>query len=105
MSVYYNLILAVSTLYCIPNYDTGQVGSEWEVVDVANNSQRGTNERIREKMLKISEKARAAINNSPVSSPQGSERALQERVEGAIREERLRALQVERRSATVYFRG
>ena len=29
----------------------GWIGSEWEVVGVANNSQRGTSERVREKML------------------------------------------------------
>ena len=29
----------------------GWIGSEWEVVDVANNNQRGTSERVREKML------------------------------------------------------
>ena len=32
-------------------YKPDQVGSEWEVVGVANNSQRGTSERVREKML------------------------------------------------------
>ena len=90
-------------MYCVSN--TGKVGSEWQLVGVTNNSQWGTNERIREKILKISEKARAAIDDGPVSSPQASERALQERVEGAVREERLRAQQVERRSAIVYFRG
>ena len=31
--------------------NTVQVGSKWEVVGVANNSQRGTSERVREKML------------------------------------------------------
>ena len=29
----------------------GQIGSEWILVGVANNSQRGTSERVREKML------------------------------------------------------
>ena len=29
----------------------GQIGSEWMLVGVANNSQRGTSERVREKML------------------------------------------------------
>ena len=33
----------------------GWIGSEWEVVGVANNSQRGTSERVREKMLLKSE--------------------------------------------------
>ena len=82
--------------------NTGQVGSEWVLVGVANNSQRGTSERVREKMLKISEKARAAIDNRAISAPeessQANERALQERVEAAVREERQRALEVERRS-------
>ena len=87
--------------HCILNTD--QVGPEWILVGVANNSQRGTSERIREKMLKISEKARAAIDNRAISPPedtsQTNERAFQERVEAAVREERLRALEVERRSA------
>ena len=33
------------------------------MVGVANNSQRGTSERVREKMLRMSEVARAAIDN------------------------------------------
>ena len=32
-------------------YYKGQIGSEWILVGVANNSQRGTSERVREKML------------------------------------------------------
>ena len=43
--------------------NTGQIGLEWEVVGVANNSQRGTSERVKEKMLKMSEVATAAIDN------------------------------------------
>ena len=74
---------------------------------MANNNQRGTSERIREKVLKISEKARAAIDNvnratcisPPEDTSQTNERAFQERVEAAVREERLRALEVEKRSA------
>ena len=85
----------------------GQVGSEWELVGVANNSQRGTSERVREKILKISEKARAAIDNRAVSPPKetsrANERAFQERVEAAVREERLRAQEVERRSAEFHL--
>ena len=53
---------------------------------VANNSQRGTNERIREKMVNISEIVRARTDN-------GAE-VLHERIEEAetaVREERLRA--------------
>ena len=49
--------------------------------DVANNSKLGTSERIREKMLKISEKARAAAD----------ERAIQEVDFAPIGEERLRS--------------
>ena len=56
------------------------------MVGVANNSQRGTSERVREKMLKISEKAtRAAIDNradtQPEETSQANKRALEERVE------------------------
>ena len=63
---------------------------------VANNSQRGTSERVREKMMKISEKAKAATDR------QINERALQERVDVAVREERQRAQEVERGSANDY---
>ena len=31
--------------------NTGQLGSEWVLVGVANNSQRGTNERVKQKMI------------------------------------------------------
>ena len=37
------------TVQCM--YSKGQIGSEWMLVGVANNSQRGTSERVREKML------------------------------------------------------
>ena len=67
---------------------------------MANDSQWGTSERARDKMVMISEKAKALIiNNGAISSPQANERALQERVDVAVREERLRAQEVERRSA------
>jgi hypothetical protein len=39
-----------------------QVGSEWVFESVASNSKLGTSERIREKMVKIGEKARAAVD-------------------------------------------
>ena len=64
-------------------------------MDVATNSQRGAGERVREKMLKISEKAKAATDRPA----QANERALQERVDAAVREERLRAQETNRRSA------
>ena len=32
-------------------HNKGQIGSEWILVGAANNSQRGTSERVREKML------------------------------------------------------
>ena len=80
----------------------GQVGSEWEVVGVANNSQRGTSERVREKMLKMSEIARAAIDNRAGGQPEKTaQRALEERVEEAeatVREERDRARDAENRA-------
>ena len=57
---------------------------------IANNSQRGTSERIREKMMKISEKAKIATDR-PVSSPL----ALQERIDDTVGEERQK---VQRRS-------
>ena len=59
----------------------GHVGSEWVLEEVANSSRLGTSERIGEKMFKIGEKARAAVN----------EQAFQEEVDfTAIEEERLR---------------
>ena len=66
------------------------------MVGVANNSQRGTRERVREKMLKMSEVARAAIDTS-----QADKRALEGRVEeaeAAVREERARARDAENRA-------
>ena len=74
---------------------------------MANNNQRGTSERIREKMLKMSEIARATIDNRAIlphaketsqETSQANERALQERVDAAMREERLRFQEIERRS-------
>ena len=72
---------------------------------VANNSQRGTSERVREKMLKISEKARAAVDNradtQPEETSQSNKRALEERVreiEAAVGEERDRARDAENRA-------
>ena len=63
---------------------------EWEVVGVANNSQRGTSERVREKMIKISEKTKVTIDNGAIGeNSQAIERALQERVD--VAEERARA--------------
>ena len=72
---------------------------------VANNSQLGTSERLRKKMLKISEIARAAIDNraegQPEETSQVNKRALEERVEeaeAAVREERARARNIEDRA-------
>ena len=72
---------------------------------MANNSQWGTSERVREKMLKISEIARAAIDNraegQPEETSQADKRALEERVEeaeAAVREERARARDAENRA-------
>ena len=72
---------------------------------MANNSQRGTSERVREKMLKISEIARVAIDNrakgQPEETSQANKRALEERVEeaeAAVREERARARDAENRA-------
>ena len=72
---------------------------------MANNSQRGTSERVREKMLKMSEVARAAIDNraegQPEETSQANKRALEERVEeaeAAVREERDRARDAETRA-------
>ena len=85
--------------------NTGQVGSEWELVGVTNNYQRGTSERVREKMLKISERARVAIDNraegQPEKTSQANKRALEERmeeVEAAVREERARTRYAENRA-------
>ena len=72
---------------------------------MANNSQRGTSERVREKMLKMSEVARAAIDNraegQPEETSQANKRALEERVEeaeAAVREERDRVRDAENRA-------
>jgi hypothetical protein len=83
--------------------NTGHVGSEWKVVGVANNSQRGTNERVREKMLKMT---RVAIDNGAERQPdretsQADKRVLEGRVEeaeAAVREERARARDAENRA-------
>ena len=86
-------------------FNTGQINSEWVPVGVANNSQRGTSERVKEKILKISEKARAAVDNradtQPEETSQSNKRALEERVgeiEAAVREERDRARDAENRA-------
>ena len=84
------------------------------MVDVANNNQRGTSERIREKMLKISEMARAVIEDKAdtqqlhecLALSQANERSLQERVEEAevvVREERQRTQEAERRYMYIHF--
>ena len=73
---------------------------------LANNTQRGTNERVREKMLKMSEVARAAIDNgaerqSDRETYQADRRALEGRVEeaeAAVREETVRARDAENRA-------
>ena len=76
-------------------------------MSVANNSQRATSERVREKMLKISEVARAAIDNrtdregEPEETSQANKKALEEGVEeaeAAVREERARARDAENRA-------
>ena len=88
--------------------DTERPGSEWVMVGMANNRQRGTSERIREKMLKISEMTRAVIEDKAdtqqlrecLSLSQANERSLQERAEEAevvVREERQRTQEAERR--------
>lgn len=88
--------MVLNVHYIILNTD--HVNLEWVLVDVANNSQRGTSERARKKMMKISAKARAAIDNKPLLSPQTNKRALsQEGVETEVREERQRAQKLERR--------
>ena len=74
---------------------TEQHGSDWELVDVVENSQRGRSERVRKKMVKISERAAALVGER-----QQVEEALaisQERV----REEGERAQQAERRYCLV----
>ena len=64
-------------------------------------SQWGTNDRIRQKMVQISEKIRAVTDNgratSESSSLQANEREVQERVAAAVKEERMRAKEAERR--------
>ena len=62
-------------------FNVGRVGSEWVFEGVTNNSKLGTSERIREKMLKIGEKARAAAD----------ERAIEDVDFAAVGEERLRS--------------
>ena len=78
------------------------------MVGVANNSQRGTSERIREKMLKISERSTAVSGDradthqlqEALAISQANERTLRERMEECevtMREERERAQEAERR--------
>ena len=90
-----SMILYTISLHCVL---IDQVGSEWELVGVANNSQRGTGERVREKMLKISEIAR---DNKAEESSHANKRALEGRVkeaEAAEREERARARDADNRA-------
>ena len=42
-------------------------GNEWKLVDVANNSQRGSDERVKEKMEKIKQFARVAARRDTVA--------------------------------------
>ena len=83
-------------------FPTGRIDSEWVIVGMSNKlSQWGTNDRIRQKMVRISEKIRAIADNggatSESSSLQANEREVQERVTAAMKEERMRAKEVERR--------
>ena len=73
---------------------------------VANNSQRGTSERIREKMVLISEIARARDDNGAevfherieeAEAAMREERLRAERAEMTVMEERERAQEAERR--------
>ena len=65
---------------------------------MANNSQRGTNKRIREKMLKICEMARVVIENK-------ADTQFHMMVEKAVTEEQIRTQEAERRyhSHVIYF--
>ena len=64
------------------------------MVGVVDNNQRGSSERVREKIVKISERVAALVGERQVVEiSQANERRLEERV----REERQRAQQAERR--------
>ena len=68
---------------------------------MTSNSQLGTSERVREKMLKISEIARATIDSRANGQPEETSQALEERVEdaeAAMREERARVRDAQNRA-------
>ena len=73
---------------------------------MVSNSQRGTIERVREKIMMMSEAARAAVDNRAERQPdqetsQADKRVLEGRVEeaeAAVREERARARDAENRA-------
>ena len=56
--VCYVLMLVSHLLYPV---NTEQHGSEWELVGVVDNRQRGSSERVREKMMKMRERAAALV--------------------------------------------
>ena len=68
---------------------------------MVNKNQQDANAQVRERIMKlrIGEMARTTI-----SLPQASERVLQERVDAAVREERLRVQEIERRSVKFLLR-
>ena len=63
------------------------LAGEWVLTDVADNSQRGTSERIREKMMKMSQMAQSAAAARPVAVTGRDKvvRDLEERVREAER--------------------
>ena len=93
MNSYALLDYSYSLFYILllPVLNTEQHGSKWEIVGVVDNSQRGSRERVREKMVKISERAAALV---------GERQQVEEALaisEERVREEGQRAQQAERR--------
>ena len=98
------VIGGIQVVIIIINYyffTTEQQGSEWVLVDVVNHQQRGSRERVKEKMVKICERAKAVIGEKV--NTQHDEEALaisqanEIRLEERVREERQRADETEMR--------
>ena len=76
---------------------SGAPTSEWVLTDVANNSQRGTSQRLREKMAKISQAAAHSSGATAAVSTTGEGQRVRE-AEERVREAEGRARKAEERS-------
>ena len=84
----------------------GSCTNEWKLVDVANNSQRGSDERIKKKMEKIKQFAREAARRDAVAelgvSPEDRESDEVQRLKESLQETQAANLR-EREQAEVYM--